>query len=285
MNNLIKKIALGTAQLDNSYGKDFRNNKLKINEFQKILQFSEKNKIFFIDTAEVYKKAHDLIGRSNNNRFKIITKISDINHEKIEKKIYKFKKNLKVKIIEGILFHNEKDLLSKNGLSAIIKLKKLKKKKIIKKIGVSIYDPKNLLKIIHMYDLDFIQVPYNIFDNRFFSIKILKLIKKKKIEIHARSIFLKGLLTSKKIKNKKKYLNFSKDLNNFEKLCIKKKISKLQFCINYAFSNKNIDKIVLGIDGLSRYKEILNAVKKFKKINKINFNIKNKSIVDPRKWI
>ena len=47
------------------------------------------------------------------------------------------------------------------------------------------------------------QLPLSIFDQRFCSSRLIKQINAKKIEVHARSIFLQGLLISSK-KNLKK---------------------------------------------------------------------------------
>ena len=45
-------------------------------------------------------------------------------------------------------------------------LKYLKKIKLIKNIGISIYDPKILSKIIDLKSIDVLQAPANIFDRR-----------------------------------------------------------------------------------------------------------------------
>ena len=289
MPNLINKLIIGTAQLDHNYAKNFRNGKISKNNFKKILDFSYDKKIYYLDTAENYKNAHKIIGFFNNRRFKIITKINNIktNSNIINqtlKKIQQYQKSLQVNKIEGILFHNEKELLNKKGEIIYRTLKKLKKDGLLNNIGVSLYEVKNLLPIINKFSLDFIQIPYNFFDNRFFDHKILKILKEKKIKIHARSIFLRGLLLSETNLIKKKYSYFYEDLKFFEKTCKINKLSKIQYCINYAFSNNNISKFVIGVDNIDRFKEILNSIKRFKKIKKINYKLKNKLISDPRRW-
>ena len=92
----------------------------------------------------------------------------------------------------AVLFHDEKQLLSKNGNEIFKFLKYLKNKGIINKIGVSFYTPEILLKTLSNFNIDLIQIPINYINRDFINQKILKKIKKKNIEVHARSIFLQG---------------------------------------------------------------------------------------------
>ena len=55
-------------------------------------------------------------------------------------------------------------MLTKKGSKIFNILKKLKKKKLIKNIGISSYNLKTLRKILKKYKVDFVQVPFNIFD-------------------------------------------------------------------------------------------------------------------------
>ena len=70
----------------------------------------------------------------------------------------------------------------------------LKKKKIIRKIGVSVYNTNELDKILDKYKIDMVQLPLNLFNRTFLYKNYLKKLKKKNIEIHLRSIFLQGIL-------------------------------------------------------------------------------------------
>ena len=73
-------------------------------------------------------------------------------------------------------------------------LQDLKKKNIIKKIGYSIYTTIELKKFYKKYKPDVIQAPYNVFDRRIKNTGWLKKLRKEKVEVLGRSIFLKGLL-------------------------------------------------------------------------------------------
>ena len=86
----------------------------------------------------------------------------------------------------------------------------------------------------------------------------------------------------KKIPNKlKKYKSYFKKIDSF---CKKNDISKHELCLRFVMMNKSIKKIIIGIDDK---KNILDVEKiKFKKLNfKFpKFFLKDKELIDPRKW-
>ena len=75
---------------------------------------------------------------------------------------------------------------NKNGKILIKVLTSLKKKGIIKKIGVSIYSPSDLEKIWKFWKPDIIQVPFNVFDQRILKNGWIKKIKKNGIKLYVR---------------------------------------------------------------------------------------------------
>lgn len=248
-------LVLGTAQLDKKYSLS----KTGLNEksFKKIINLSKKNHHFFIDTALAYKNSEKILSKINLKKFKVITKINDLNKNVIHQLI-KSKNKIKVKKFYGVLFHDEKNLLAKSTeeYNKIIKL--LRENNITNKIGVSVYTLKSLNLIINKFDIDLVQIPANIFDKRFLNKKLLKILKHKKIDIFVRSVFLKGTLINKKLREEPKILNkYKKIFNSYEKWLDKKNINNNKFfCINYILDNK-IENIVIGFDNFNEYKEIM----------------------------
>ena len=52
---------------------------------------------------------------------------------------------------------------------------------MIKKIGVSVYSPNELNNILKSFEIDVVQLPLNVFDQRFNQAKIVKKLKKEKL--------------------------------------------------------------------------------------------------------
>lgn len=278
----MSKLVLGLANLNKNYGK--LKNKLPAKEFRKIL--SKKN-FFSVDTAILYKNVNIL--KEEKKNISIISKLPSLNLKKdIRNQIFKlvsnYFKKLDVKKIDTLMLHRPEQLHSSKGLDIYLTLKDLKKKKIIKNFGYSLYDDTSLNIFINKFKPDILQIPLNILNNKFTTKKNIKLIKEKNIKIHVRSIFLQGTLINKNKIDKylyrlKKYLDIIKIFSR------KHKISELDCCVNFIKSQKYIDKVIVGCNSLQNYNEIEKSFKNKKYIYpKIIFDNKEKRLIDPRNW-
>ena len=280
-----KKLIVGTANFGMRYG--LNQNRLQSQEVSQISHILNKNKIHLYDTAQSYGKSEKIIGKLKFKK-KVYTKliIEKNNNQRLEKIIDKLinvsLKNLNTIQIEGIYIHNVQYFLDNKESQSkiIIKLNEYKKKKIVKKIGVSLYTLRELNEILKIFKPDMIQIPVNVLDHRFLKSNVIKKIKKDKIEIHARSIFLRGnLINNSELKSNNVY----KKLREFEKWCKFKNVDKVSACINFVRKYKFINNIVLGIDNKIQLEKILSTfnTKHFFVPNK--FQIDNFDLIDLRK--
>jgi len=284
------KIALGTANFGQKYGlagKIIKSDK----KVKKIIQFANNSKIKLIDTSNNYGSSETLLGNNNLKNFKIITKLKISNDEKksnnlenivfnkVEESLFK----LNIKKLYAILLHESDDLKSNKRHKLIKVLKKLKKKNLVSKIGISIYNPKELNFIWPFWKPDIVQCPFNILDRRIYESGWLKKLKKNKTEIHVRSIFLQGLLlkNEKSMPRKfKKWKNIFKKWNNY---CKKENISKIQGCINFIKSFKKISFVIIGFEDIKQLKNIISYFKNDKKSH-TTIACNDIKLIDPRLW-
>jgi len=290
-NKIVKKFVLGSAQFGDKYGINNSNaSKSKKNSF-KILKYAKFSGINTIDLADKYKSYKNIFNNFELKNWKVSMKISDkivnsySSKDEFENFFFKTLIHLHKKKIEYIFFHNSLDLKKKNGKKIFSYLINLKKRSLVGKIGVSIYSPRELDKVLKNFKFDVIQLPLNIFDQRFCQNKVIKKLQNKKIEVHARSIFLQGLLLSNKKKIKKKYFKNNNSLNKWFNYLKKNKKNAVAECLNFILKKKFVNKIVFGVNKLEHLKLIL------KKINsKINMKDLDKfrnhdiKLIDPRKW-
>lgn len=282
------KIVLGTANFNSLYGVSKK--KIDKLELKKIINYCLKNNIYYLDTADAYNN-YQLIKTFNLKKFKIITKLSNL--KKIKKNnlenhiinnLTNLLKNLNVKQLYGLLLHDIRQM-HKSKLKVIFQtLKYLKKKKLVKKIGISCYNLKDL-NIVKKNKLNIVQFPLNVFDQRLIRYKDIISLKNRKIEIHVRSIFLQGLLLKRaeKIPN---YFNFwKKEFLNFEIFSKKLKISKLKLCINFIKQQKLIDMVVIGVEDKKQIQLIHKQFnKKSRKIDYDLFNQIDNKLILPYMW-
>ena len=284
------KIILGSANFGQTYG--IKKNLIKKHEIKKLFNIALKNRIRVIDTSPNYIRSEEIIGLLNNNRFKIISKIppKPRNLKRKDIKIWVNQivktslKKLKIKKFECLLLHDANSLLSKNGEEIYRSVRNMKTCTFTKKIGISIYDFGTLDKILKKFRFDLIQVPFNIFDQRLISTGWLERLKKKKIEVHARSIFLQGMLLLRYSQLPNKLKKYSKDWIKWENWLKKNKLNPLQACLSFVFNQKQLDGIVVGCNSKSQFNQILKLKKMKYNFSLSNLNIKNRKLIDPRQW-
>ena len=276
MSNIKNKIIIGTAQFCKNYG--IIKKKSKKIDVLRILNYLKKNKIFTLDTALNYNILK--LSRKYNfeiQEFNIITKVPKITSFQDKKKILKVLENdLKksnIKKYQCIYLHDTINLKKKDMIRSLEFLKTIKSKKITNKIGFSLYNPSDYLKLRKYLKPDQVQIPLNFFDQEFFKKKIQDLFKFDKTKVHVRSIFLQGVLLNDNFKNIKMKLT----MNKIKNLCELENIQLIDACINFVLNIKYIDKVVIGVNDINELKLILNYKKK-----KLNFNFLNKISINKK---
>tara|TARA_B100000963_G_scaffold227335_1_gene198291 strand:+ start:25213 stop:26070 length:858 start_codon:yes stop_codon:yes gene_type:complete len=282
------KFGIGTAQFIENYG--ILKTNINKREFKKIINKFNK-KIDLIDTASSYGESEKFIGNNVNKRYKIITKLGKIKSKRpqfiINEIKYKLKnslKNLKSKNIHCLLIHSESDIKLLNNKKIKNYINILKKEKIIRNIGISIYNISELSNYLKIYNFDIVQIPLNIFSiNNKIIEKLKKLKKKYKFELHVRSIFLQGIIF-KNLKNLPDVVNHLK-----KKISILHKNSKMYNSTIYNYAISSIDNLKIAeyaIIGISNNKDFT-KLKKYKKIiikkTDIEEISKNNKLIDLRK--
>ena len=277
------KIIIGTANFGQNYG--ISKKRVDIRSAKVVCNYAIKNKIKYLDTATSYKNSNKII-KNLNKKIEIITKVLPnkkwINFDYCLNEIKKIQSELNNKNINTLLFHDENFLLKKEGYQVYLNLIKLKKKKLFKNIGVSIYDFDNLNYLIEKYSFDIVQCPFNIFDQRLIKTNWLSKLKRIGIKIHARSIFLQGLLLNKNFNNNNISQKWKKDLMYFNEYANNNNINLIDLCMTFVTRYK-LNGYVIGIENLENLKKII-FFKKVKKFNFKMFSTNKKKLIDPRKW-
>lgn len=287
--NNSSRLVLGTSQIGSSYGVT-NNNFVDEDVAKKILNLSYKNNIREIDTAIDYNDSEKILGNIGVSKFSISTKLPSIEKQtiNIEKWIYNEIENslkrLNLSMINTLYMHNPKDLYGEYGIKIYSVIKKLKSEKIIKNIGISVYTPDTLLNLIKKFQIDVVQFPFNIMDNRFNNKFIKNEIQHQSIKVYIRSIFLQGLLLTNSTAHHGYFKRWRDQFLTWENWLEENRLSALDVCLNYATSVFKNSKIIVGVSSLKDLSEICNVP--IKTVPNIpNQFISNEiELVDPRKW-
>lgn len=287
----MSKLGLGTVQFGLDYGVSNKIGRIKDDQIKKILLLAKKENIDLIDTAISYGKSEQAIGNSGITNFKFISKLPDIPKncididKWIEESIKSSLKKLDINYLYGILIHNIDNFFSEKGDELIKSLKKIKENGLVKKIGISIYDPKEYENLMKMMRFDIVQAPLNIIDRRLVTSGLLSKLYSEGIEIHVRSIFLQGLLLMKRDSIPPYFENWFNIWNRWELELTKNNLNPIELCLSYPRSLPEIDKIIVGVESVIQFNEIIEKSKI--KINNFDtsFMISNDlMLINPNNW-
>jgi aryl-alcohol dehydrogenase-like predicted oxidoreductase len=261
------KISLGTVQFGIDYGINSTSGQVKSGEVVDILNYAQHHGINLLDTAPSYGNSEQVLGTSNIQNFKIVTKTRHFSQAKISDKDVTLLINdlnqsfqlLKKKSVYGVLVHNASDLFKPGADKIIRQLELLKRQGLISKIGVSVYNYDQLEIILNNFDIDLVQLPFNILDRRLINSGMFRILKNKNVEIHARSVFLQGLLLMD-MQNRANKFDRWKDLwKIWHEWLNDNQITALEAAIRYAISIPEISKVLVGVDTKDQLKEIIIA--------------------------
>jgi len=196
------RLVFGAAQLGMPYGISNKVGKPDFSNACEIVKTVFDQGIIRFDTAQAYGDSEEVLGRAFdrfelNSRVKVYSKLHPELDLRDEKKIWQSVEDSLVKLkigrLEGLLLHHEDKIrLWNEGLGDALRGLVVKDK--VKFIGASFYSPQKALEALDIDGIDIIQVPANIFDQRFENAGVFKKAQENGKKVFVRSIFLQGLL-------------------------------------------------------------------------------------------
>ena len=279
----LSRLALGTVQFGLDYGIGNTSGKTSVQEVQKLLTAAKDAGVLTLDTAAGYGDSEAMIGNNNSEGFDIISKFpaSVSTAAELKNSLDQSLNNLKRKSLYGYLAHDTGNILKYPFLWQ--SMLDLKESSVIKKIGCSLYLPDQLEQLLSLnYTPGIVQVPYNFIDRRFE--KYFDQLKSLGCEIHVRSAFLQGLffMDTEKLAA---FFNPVKSLLIKLKQQFKTNNELAGFLMSFVLSNKNIDKLVFGVNTATQFYENINSLQLHKTPSVFSWqeNVPD-NILMPNKW-
>lgn len=286
----LTNVILGTAQWGLNYGISNTKGKIRRSEIDTIVNLANSNGCNMFDTADAYGDSEKILGDATQKSDKIITKVSqmqkrvEVETSPIKNDVLKSLTRLKRSNVAVVLLHDASDLLNPNSVSIFRQLEQLKEYGLADKIGVSVYSFEEAQKISRYFQVDVIQLPFNILNATARNLSILGELKSRGVEVHARSVFLQGLLLMKAYKLPIALRGFSSYLQTLNDLALEQNVTLAQYLMNYPLHDKKVDKVVLGIADISDLKEQIQKISKIDYTPAVNLQFKDLKLLDPRNW-
>lgn len=266
--NEMAELCLGTAQLGMNYGINNKVGKLSVQSVYEILDAAIDGGIKIFDTASIYGEAEKLLGdylSSNYNKTKdirLVTKqckeIKGLTRKQVEitirDELAVSLKRLKRDSVDGYLLHLYREL---DNMHTLRVLRKIKEEGIIKHIGVSVYDVDEAELAIDSGYIDYLQMPYSIFDQRGLTRGVFEHAKSEGITVFTRSAFLQGLLMMQLAEIPAYLQGIIPYLNKFNELIKEYDINKRHAILKFVLDESQIDYMVFGVEKREQLEEIL----------------------------
>lgn len=290
------RIIIGTAQFGMAYGVTNTRGQMSETETGAILDTASRAGIGLVDTAPAYGTSESVLGKALElfSAIGVITKTpafdgpavgpEDIRH--LRRSVGQSLERLRRSSVDGLLIHHGSDLRKSGSDGLVDALRGLRSEGVAARIGVSIYDEAELDDVLARFEPDIVQLPLNLFDQRLLRSGTLARLKSRGIEIHARSVFLQGVLIGSQVPLHDYFRPYQPHLDRYRQFLTDHAISPLAACLGFALAPGAADRIVVGVAGLDELVDILNAAANLG-ADLPDFGslaADDPDLVDPRRW-
>lgn len=293
----LAKLAIGTAQWGMRYGIANQAGQTSWDEMVAILRTAKERGVAMLDTAHAYGDAEVRLGASGfvpDPAFSIVTKTLPLRSATVSRDAARrvdgaFRislERLRTRSVYGLLVHAASDLLVPGAKRLWSVLEEHRANGRAAKIGVSVYHPRELLRIVDKFPIEIVQVPFNLYDDSFKDGGLLGELARRGVEVHARSVFLQGLLV---LAARELPIEFDSIRDHHCRLHRELReagLSPLEGALAYCLREQHIHRVIVGCETCAQFREVLNAAEKAEhaRIPATSYSLRNEAIIDPSKW-
>lgn len=284
------RLAIGTVQFGLPYGVANQDGQVSQEEAQKILRRARPSGINTLDTATGYGTSEQVLGAIGVEAWSVITKIPPVPEDCgdvvswMRAVAMESQQKLGLSKLRGLLLHRPLDLLRPDGETIYQTLTSFKEEGLVEKIGFSVYSPRDLDALWDAFPPDLVQVPFNVFDRRMQTSGWLQKMHQAGTEIHARSVFLQGLLLMNSKARPEKFSRWDDLWQKWQSWLEQQGLSPVQGALAFVRFRPEIDRIVVGIDSSLQLNEILAAAQTPIRIAPDTLACEDEALVDPSQW-
>lgn len=264
----VSRIGLGTVQLGMDYGVTNHAGRPSQQEAAAIIRVAQAHGVRVVDTAAVYGASETVLGQTLDmtHEFRLITKTPPLREPVIGSRqvdIVKaaFEQSLRrlgVPRVDGLLVHHAPDLLVNGAEWLWETLCEFREQGQVGKIGVSVYDERQLDAILKEFDVELVQLPLNVLDQRALRSGLLNQLRSSGIEVHARSAFLQGVLLAKVDDLPDQFAPLRTHLERYHRFRLKHNLTAIKAALSFVLSAP-VDSVVVGAARADEFEAVLRA--------------------------
>jgi aryl-alcohol dehydrogenase-like predicted oxidoreductase len=269
------KLGLGTVQFGLQYGIANSAPPPSDAEVKAILAAAQSAGIEVLDTAPSYGTSEEVLGRTVDPSagFRVVSKVGPFKGNvpgvaELDALLKKTFERLRVSSLYGLLIHAVEDLEGTSGSSLAKWLLTQRERGLVQRVGVSCYYEEEAERCFAEHDWNLVQLPLNIFDQRFPRSGLIQRLRERGVEVHARSLFLQGLLLMPSESLPPFFGRIAPLLREFERETAAAGVSKAAACLDYA---QRVAAPHVGLCGVASREQLLELTAAFQQSTQLDF--------------
>jgi aryl-alcohol dehydrogenase-like predicted oxidoreductase len=290
-------LCLGTAQFGLAYGITNTVGQVSEETVHALLCQACQADVRWLDTAQAYGNSESVLGRQlpTTHKYRLISKLpaqpqpgfSSHDADSWEQAFIASCQRLGVHSLEALLLHAPADLAKPGGHHLEAWLVSLRERGLVQRLGVSIYAAEDL-DGVNPALLDLVQLPLSLYDQRLLHNGTLALLRASGTAIHARSLYLQGLLltpaerwprwVSPEVRAHQQAL---------EELATQRGCRLIDLALGFAREQQDLEAVVLGVCSVRELSELLEAwsgCSPWQEGEWRTFALHSPDTLDPRSW-
>jgi len=294
-------VILGTAQLGTDYGLFGRSHPPDDGEARRLLEEAVERGIRHFDTAPTYgnseKRLGDFFSSADGSSPSFTTKVwvdklpgttHDDLPSAVERCVRGSLERLQSGRLHGVLIHHVEELARfENRL--LDPLLDLRDQGVIQYVGVSIYSCEQLETSLNYFIPDIVQISVNLLDRRLIDERCRALYRRHDFEIHARSVFLQGLVFRTPSTLPPALAAAREPLRTLRHRLNPLEISPAHASLGFVRSQPEVDALLLGVENVRQLRQNLDLLSRplpeevLDELNK-PIDVPDSSVIDLRTW-
>jgi aryl-alcohol dehydrogenase-like predicted oxidoreductase len=265
-----------------------------VGQVQQILRLAAERGVVYVDTAPAYGESEAVLGQAlwPDHPFRVVTKTPVFRGaataaagDAVRQAFIRSLTCLRQSRCYGLLVHHADDLLAEGGEHIFDAVARLKGEGLCSKIGASVYDGAQIDRILERFSMDLVQLPLSLLDQRLVHSRHLETLQQQGIEIHARSVFLQGLMLMNPTDLHEYFEPIRRHLADYDEHLRQRGVSRLEAAIGFVERITQVDAILCGVESPSQLDQIHAAFLAGVRLDDSSrFRLDDPRFVNPARW-
>lgn len=279
------KLGLGTAQFGMDYGVSTIAGRTSAEEVRHVLVDARACGVLVIDTAPAYGESERVLGAAGVAGFDVVTKVpAGSDAEAAEIALFRSLGLLGISRAYGLLAHSADDLIGDGGEALYRRMRELKARGAVEKVGASVYSGAQIDALLARYELDLVQMPVNVFDQRLVRDGHLAKLRAREVEVHARSAFLQGLLLMDPEKVPPHFDPWRDTLRAYRAWLAAREFTPVQAALGFVVGLPEVDAVICGVNDDAQFHELCALAAPLPAEEFAEWAQDDPALLDPSQW-